>query len=86
MPMSTVNSHIRLHQADTLTLQWTVYGWDKNRIRVDDVDNNLDSQYDNSTAWAKWRHTFGNSHWTDFFVFRWHLPARDRMTGKADVG
>ena len=68
---------------DTLTFNG-LYGWDKNRIRVDDVDNNLDSQYDNATAWAKWRHTFGNSHWTDFFVFA-GTSSQDRMTGKADL-
>lgn len=70
-------------QADTVTLNG-LYGWDKNRIRLDDVDNNLDSQYDNSTAWAKWRHTFGDSHWTDFFVFA-GISNQNRMTGKADV-
>lgn len=68
--------------ADTLTFNG-LYGWDKNRIRVDDVDNNLDSQYDNSTTWAKWRHTFGSSHWTDFFVFA-GTSGQDRTTGKAD--
>ena len=68
---------------DTLTFNG-LYGWDKNRIRVDDVDNNLDSQYDNSTAWAKWRHTFGNAHWTDFFVFA-GTSSQDRMTGKSDL-
>jgi len=70
-------------QADTVTLNG-LYGWDKNRIRLDDVDNNLDSQYDNATAWAKWRHTFGDSHWTDFFVFA-GISNQNRMTGKADV-
>ena len=70
-------------QADTLTLNG-LYGWDKNRIRLDDVDNNLDSQYDNATAWAKWRRTFGNSHWTDFFLFA-GISNQNRMTGKADV-
>ena len=68
---------------DEVTLNG-LYGWDKNRIRVDDVDNNLDSRYDNSTAWAKWRHTFGDSHWTDTFVFA-GTSAQDRTTGKADV-
>ena len=68
--------------ADTLTFNG-LYGWDKNRIRVDDVDNNLDSQYDNSTAWGKWRHTFGTSHWTDIFVFA-GTSGQDRTTGKAD--
>ena len=68
---------------DEVTLNG-LYGWDKNRIRVEDVDNNLDSRYDNSTAWAKWRHTFGDSHWTDFFVFT-GISNQDRMTGKADV-
>lgn len=67
---------------DTLTFNG-LYGWDKNRIRVDDIDNNLDSRYDNSTAWAKWRRTFGKSHWTDFFVFV-GTSSQDRMTGKAD--
>ena len=70
-------------QADTVTLNG-LYGWDKNRIRLDDVDNNLDSQYDNSTTWAKWRHTFGDSHWTDFFVFA-GISNQNRMMGKADV-
>ena len=68
---------------DTITLNG-LYGWDKNRIRVDDVDNNLDSQYDNSTAWAKWRHTFGNLHWTDLFLFA-GTSSQDRMTGKDDL-
>ncbi len=67
---------------DTITLNG-LYGWDKNRIRVDDVDNNLDSQYDNSTAWMKWRRTFGSSHWTDVFVFA-GTSSQDRTTGKAD--
>ncbi len=70
-------------QADTVTLNG-LYGWDKNRIRLGDVDNNLDSQYGNSTVWAKWRHTFGGSHWTDFFVFA-GTSTQDRMTGKADI-
>ena len=70
-------------QADTVTLNG-LYGWDKNRIRLEDIDNNLDSQYDNSTVWAKWRHTFGGSHWTDFFVFA-GTSAQDRMTGKSDI-
>ena len=67
---------------DTVTLNG-LYGWDKNRIRVDDVDNNLDSQYDNSTAWVKWRRTFGSSYWTDLFVFT-GISSQDRTTGKAD--
>ena len=70
-------------QADTVTLNG-LYGWDKNRIRLDDIDNNLDSQYDNATAWARWRHTFSDSHWTDFFVFA-GISNQNRMTGKADV-
>ena len=67
---------------DTVTLNG-LYGWDKNRIRVDDIDNNLDSQYDNSTAWVKWRRTFGSSYWTDVFVFA-GTSSQDRTTGKAD--
>ena len=67
---------------DTITLNG-LYGWDKNRIRVDDVDNNLDSQYDNSTAWVKWRRTFGSSYWTDVFLFA-GTSSQDRTTGKAD--
>ena len=70
-------------QADTVTFNG-LYGWDKNRIRLDDVDNNLDSQYDNATTWAKWRHAFDGSHWTDFFVFA-GTSSQDRTTGKADV-
>lgn len=73
----------QMTQADTLTLNG-LYGWDKNRIRLDDIDNNLDSQYDNATTWAKWRHTFDDSHWTDFFVFA-GISNQNRMTGKADV-
>ena len=68
--------------SDTLTING-LYGWDKNRIRVNDEDNNLDSRYDNTTAWAKWRHTFGTSHWTDVFVFS-GTSRQDRTTGKAD--
>lgn len=67
---------------DTVTLNG-LYGWDKNRIRLEDVDNNLDSQYNNSTVWAKWQHTFGGSHWTDVFVFG-GISNQDRTTGKAD--
>ena len=72
----------RLTPSDTLTLNG-LYGWDKNRIRLEDIDNNLDSQYDNSTAWAKWRHTFDDSYWTDVFVFG-GISDQDRTTGKAD--
>ena len=69
--------------SDTLTING-LYGWDKNRIRVDDEDNNLDSRYDNSTAWVKWRRMFGSSHWTDVFVFT-GISRQDRKTGKADI-
>ena len=62
---------------DTVTLNG-LYGWDKNRIRLEDIDNNLDSQYNNSTVWAKWRHTFGNSHWTDVFLFGGILIRREQ--------
>ncbi len=68
--------------SDMLTING-LYGWDKNRIRVDDEDNNLDSLYDNSTAWVKWRHTFGASHWTDVFVFG-GTSRQERTTGRAD--
>ena len=73
----------KITPTDTVTFNG-LYGWDKNRIRVEDVDNNLDSRYDNSTAWAKWRRTFGTSHWTDVFIFA-GTSRQDRMTGKADV-
>ena len=69
-------------EADTLTLNG-LYGWDKNLIRVDDIDNNLDSLYNNSTAWLKWRHTFGTSYWTDVFVFG-GSSSQNRTTGKSD--
>lgn len=69
-------------QADILTLNG-LYGWDKNRIRVEDVDNNLDSRYDNSTVWSKWRHAFGTSNWTDVFIFAGTLR-QERRTGKVD--
>ncbi|MDE0318167.1 MAG: TonB-dependent receptor [Candidatus Poribacteria bacterium] len=69
-------------EADTLSLNG-LYGWDKNLIRVDDTDNNLDSLYDNSTAWLKWRHAFGTSYWTDVFVFG-GTSSQDRTTRKVD--
>ncbi len=72
----------QLTPADTLTLNG-LYGWDKNRIRLNDADNNLDSLYNNSTIWTKWRHTFGNSHWTDVFVFG-GISGQDRTSGEAD--
>ena len=72
----------QLSEADTLTLNG-LYGWDKNLINIDDVDNNLDSQYDNSTVWLKWRHTFGISHWTDVFIFG-GTSHQERTTRKVD--
>ena len=73
----------RLTSSDTLTLNG-LYGWDKNHQRLDDVDSNLDSLYNNSTAWAKWRHTFNDSHWTDVFVFG-GISDQERMSGRADA-
>ena len=73
----------QLTPSDTLTLNG-LYGWDRNHQRLDDVDNNLDSLYNNSTVWTKWRHTFEDSHWTDVFVFG-GISDRDRTSGKADV-
>ena len=73
----------QLTPTDTLTLNG-LYGWDKNRIRMDDMDNNLDARYDNTTAWAKWRHTFGDSYWTDIFVFG-GFSRQERTTGVADI-
>ncbi len=72
----------QLTPSDTLTLNG-LYGWDKNHQRLDDVDNNLDSLYNNSTVWTKWRHTFGDSHWTDVFVFG-GISNQDRTSGQAD--
>ncbi|MYF99117.1 TonB-dependent receptor, partial [Candidatus Poribacteria bacterium] len=72
----------QLTDADTLTLNG-LYGWDKNRIRIEDVDNNLDSQYDNTTAWLKWRHTFGTSHWTDIYLFA-GTSSQERTTRETD--
>ena len=69
-------------QADTLTLNG-LYGWDKNRIRQEDVDNNLDSRYDNLTVWTRWRHYFGTANWSDVFVFG-GTAAHDRQTGVAN--
>ena len=71
-----------LTQKDTLTLNG-LYGWDKNRIRQGDPDNNLDSRYDNLTAWTRWRHRFGTANWSDVFVFG-GSAAHDRQTGAAD--
>ena len=69
-------------QTDTLTLN-SLYGWDKNRIRQGDPDNNLDSRYDNLTVWTRWRHRFGTANWSDVFVFGGTV-AQDRRTGAAD--
>ena len=69
-------------QTDTLTLNG-LYGWDKNRIRQGDPDNNLDSHYDNLTVWTRWRHSFGTANWSDVFVFGGNA-AHDRRTGAAD--
>ena len=73
----------QLTPSDTLTLNG-LYGWDKNRIRLEDADNNLDSLYNNSTVWTKWRHTFADSHWTDVFVFG-GISNQDRTSGQADT-
>ena len=81
----------QLTETDTLTFNG-LYGWDKNLIRVEDTDNNLDSRYDNFTAWTRWRHTFGSrpgehsykaSHWTDVFVFA-GTSRQDRTTREVD--
>ena len=72
----------QLTQADTLTFNG-LYGWDKNRIRGEGIDNDLDSRYDNSTAWTRWRRTFGTSSWTDVFVFA-GTSQQDRATGRSD--
>ena len=72
----------QLTPSDTLTFNG-LYGWDKNHQRLDDVDNNLDSLYNNSTVWTKWRHTFADSHWTDVFVFG-GISNQDRTSGQAD--
>ena len=69
-------------QADTITLNG-LYGWDKNRIRQDDIENNLDSRYDNLTVWTRWRHRFGTANWSDVSVFA-GSAAQDRRTGAAD--
>ena len=72
----------QLTQADTLTFNG-LYGWDTNRIRGEGIDNDLDSRYDNSTAWTRWRRTFGTSSWTDVFVFA-GTSRQDRATGRSD--
>ena len=66
-------------QTDTLTLNG-LYGWDKNRIRQGDPDNNLDSRYDNLTVWTRWRHHFSTTNWSDVFVFG-GTAAHDRQSG-----
>ena len=66
-------------QTDTLTLNG-LYGWDKNRIRQGDPDNNLDSRYDNLTVWTRWRHHFGTTNWSDVFVFG-GTAVHDRQSG-----
>ena len=73
----------QMSDVDTLALNG-LYGWDKNRIRVDDEDNNLDSLYGNLTTWLKWRHTFDSRYWTDVFVFA-GASSQDRTFGKTDT-
>ncbi len=72
----------QLTDTDTLTIN-ALYGWDKNLVNADDVENNLNSRYDNTTAWLKWRHTFNASHWTDVYVYG-GTSYQDRTTGDAD--
>lgn len=72
----------QLSEADTLTLNG-IYGWDKNLIRIDDVDNNLDSLYNNSTVWLKWRHAFGTSYRTDVYAFG-GTSSRERVSAETN--
>ena len=72
----------QLTQTDTLTFNG-LYGWDKNRIRGEGIDSDLDSRYDNSTIWTRWRRTFGTSNWTDVFVFG-GTSLQNRTTGRSD--
>ena len=69
-------------ETDTLTLN-SLYGWDKNRVRQEDVENNLDSHYDNLTVWTRWRHRFGTANWSDVLIFG-GTAAQDRRTGASD--
>ena len=81
----------QLTQTDTLTFNG-LYGWDKNRIRGEGIDNDLDSRYDNSTVWTRWRHTFNTSNWTDVFIFtNWTdvfifigTSGQERATGRSN--
>lgn len=72
----------QLTDTDMLTF-YGLYGWDKNLVNADDIDNNLKSRYDNTTVWMKWRHTFNASHWTDVYVYG-GTSYQDRTTGNAD--
>lgn len=72
----------QLSEADTLMLNG-IYGWDKNLIRIDDVDNNLDSLYDNSTVWLKWRHAFNTSYQTDVYAFG-GTSSRERISAETN--
>ena len=72
----------QLSEADTLTFNG-IYGWDKNLIRIDDVDNNLDSLYDNTTVWLKWQHAFGTSYRTDLYVFG-GTSSRERVSAETN--
>ena len=69
-------------QKDTLTFNG-LYGWDKNRIRQGDPDNNLDSRYDNLTVWTRWRHHLGTTNWSDVFVFG-GTATHERQPGVTD--
>ncbi|MDE0504328.1 MAG: TonB-dependent receptor, partial [Candidatus Poribacteria bacterium] len=68
-----------LTSQDTLSVN-SLYAWDKNRIREEDDESNLDSRYQNAMVWTKWRHHFNEEIWSDVFLFN-GLVTRDRQEG-----
>ena len=45
------------------------YAWDRNLIRGNDSERNLNSSYVNGMCWTKWHHSFSSSIWSSLFLF-----------------
>ena len=65
---------------DKLTLNG-LYAWDKNFINEADDENDINSLYQNTMVWTKWRHTFSEKVWSDVFLFN-GIGLRDRRKGR----
>ena len=72
-----------LTDKDKLTFN-ALYAWDDNFINEDNDEDDLNSTYQNAMFWAKWRHFYSESVWSDLFVFN-NLATRDRREGLEGV-